>query len=584
MGSETRGRAFAEARRSDGAQGVPTRRTEVLSEGLDLVLVGFDDEFAEEFIGILDGGFGEEEGGLAGVFLNELEAELVVTEELASDLEDAAGLVAGGFNEEGDGFIFKLNDYAVFVFEFRDEGFDFLARFLDDEFLAEFLVAGEVGFAIVDEVLIDDEFGDGGAGEFVFKVTEDAFAGGHEAAGAGFFFGCHFGDAFDAIVFEFNINAVCFEFFFILAQEGAFGVFEDGFEVVGFELFTDDTDGEAADEFSFEAEVDEVLGGDLLEEGAVHGGVRGFGREADLRGLGAFLDDFFEAGEGTADNEEDVAGVDVVFFFFPVLHVHHGHHLATHVAGVAQGDFGLLHEFEEGGLDAAAGDVAPDHAAFGCEFIDFINVDDAVFGEGDVAIGFLDEFADEVIDISADVSGFGEFGGVGFDKGNADEFGDVFDEVGFPNAGGTDDDDVLFLQLEAFAVFVMRFERFHVVVVVTDGDGEGFLGFILANDVAVEVRFDITREVVEFENFFFDGGGFRSGGSFRFAGEGGGGGTGHGEFTPSELSEHGFEGFTNFFGIGHPSGLFGIFWLLGIVRHDGATIVQVDNETRVKFC
>ncbi len=60
-----------------------------------------------------------------------------------------------------------------------------------------------------------------------------------------------------------------------------------------------------------------------------------------------------------------------------------------------------------------------------------------------VAVGAAEQFADKVLDIAADVAGFGEFGGVALDKGHADEVGGVADEVGFADAGRAEEDDVL---------------------------------------------------------------------------------------------------------------------------------------------
>ena len=275
-----------------------------------MVFVGLDDHFAEEGVGIDDGGGGEVELLLAGVLLDELEAELVVAEELSGDLENAAGLGSCFFDDEGDGVVFEGDNDVVLVLEFADEGFDFLAGLFDDELLAKLAEFLEMGFAVVDEIGIDDEFVDGGAGKFVFEIAEDLLADGHESSSPRFFFGRHFGDAFDAFVFENNVDTIGLEFAFVLAEETALGVFQDGFEVRCLEMFADDAHRDAADEFGFEAKVDVVLGSDVLEELVVHLGDFALGGEADLRSGAALADDFFQSGKGTADDEEDVAGVD----------------------------------------------------------------------------------------------------------------------------------------------------------------------------------------------------------------------------------------------------------------------------------
>ena len=142
-----------------------------------------------------------------------------------------------------------------------------------------------------------------------------------------------------------------------MAEEAAFGFLHDFFEVGGVEGLADDADGEAADELGLEAEVDEVAGGDLAEEGGVvfRGGLGEVGAEADGALLDALFDDLLQPGEGAGDDEEDVAGVDgVLAALAAAAHVHHGHHLAFHVHGVGDGNLGFLHELE-GGWSARRG-------------------------------------------------------------------------------------------------------------------------------------------------------------------------------------------------------------------------------------
>ena len=69
------------------------------------------------------------------------------------------------------------------------------------------------------------------------------------------------------------------------------------------------------------------------------------------------------------------------------------------------------------------------------DLVDFVDEDDAVFRELDVAVGGFDEVAHEIFDVGADVAGLGEFGGVCFYEGHADEARGVFHEVGFSDAG-----------------------------------------------------------------------------------------------------------------------------------------------------
>ena len=126
------------------------------------------------------------------------------------------------------------------------------------------------------------------------------------------------------------------------------------------------------------------------------------------------------------------------------LELEGGLELRLDVHRVARGHLGFLHELEQGRLHAAPADIAPaDGVAGGGDLVHFVDVDDAVLRQGDVAVGPGDEVAHEVFHVAADVAGFAELGGVGLDEGHADQLGDVLDEVRLADAGRADEDDVL---------------------------------------------------------------------------------------------------------------------------------------------
>ena len=51
-----------------------------------------------------------------------------------------------------------------------------------------------------------------------------------------------------------------------------------------------------------------------------------------------------------------------------------------------------------------AANIAPHSPAGAGELVDLVDINDTIFGEGDVAIGLRYEFTDEVIDIAADMA------------------------------------------------------------------------------------------------------------------------------------------------------------------------------------
>jgi hypothetical protein len=67
------------------------------------------------------------------------------------------------------------------------------------------------------------------------------------------------------------------------------------------------------------------------------------------------------------------------------------------------------------------------------DLVDFIDVNDSVLREFDVAIGLVDEVAHEILDVAAHVTGLAELRRVRLDERHADQIRDVFDEIRFPD-------------------------------------------------------------------------------------------------------------------------------------------------------
>jgi len=255
-------------------------------------------------------------------------------------------------------------------------------------FFAGFFGGIEDGFFAVDDIGVDDvvavRFF---VGEFVHNFEHNFFGDGAEGAGAGVSFEGFFDDGGEAFGGKFELGAFHFEEFAVLADQGVFGFgedFDEGFFVEGFQ---GGGDGQSSDEFGDHADFDQVVGGDLEEDlgylvGRFVGGLL-FGGEADHFFAETFFDDVFESGEGAAADEEDLGGVHLYVLLFGVF--------AASLGGDV-GD-GAFEELEERLLDAFAGDVAGDGDILVCfaDFVEFVDIDDALLGGFDVVFGGLEE-------------------------------------------------------------------------------------------------------------------------------------------------------------------------------------------------
>ena len=77
------------------------------------------------------------------------------------------------------------------------------------------------------------------------------------------------------------------------------------------------------------------------------------------------------------------------------------------------------------------------------DLVDFVDVNDAELRQRNVAVRFLHQLAHEIFDVAADVTGLAKFRRVRFDERHFDQLRDVFDQVGFSDAGRADEDDIL---------------------------------------------------------------------------------------------------------------------------------------------
>ena len=72
---------------------------------------------------------------------------------------------------------------------------------------------------------------------------------------------------------------------------------------------------------------------------------------------------------------------------------------------------GAFHDLEQGLLHALARHVARDRriVGFATDLVDFVDVDDAALGALDIVVGGLQQLEDDVLDVLADIAGFGEW-------------------------------------------------------------------------------------------------------------------------------------------------------------------------------
>ena len=170
-------------------------------------------------------------------------------------------------------------------------------------------------------------------------------------------------------------------------------------------------DRQSSDELGNQSKLEDVLSGDLFEQLILVQLIgRGrlfsldFCREADSLLSKPFLDEFIDAHEGSSANEEDVSRVHLDVLLLGML------------AAALGGDIGhdALEHLEKRLLHAFTGDIACDRDIVGClaDLVDLVDVDDSSLCGIQVVVCCLEEFEQQILDIFADISRFGECRGI----------------------------------------------------------------------------------------------------------------------------------------------------------------------------
>ena len=150
---------------------------------------------------------------------------------------------------------------------------------------------------------------------------------------------------------------------------------------------------------------------------------------------------------------------------------------------------GAFQNFQQSLLHALARNVARDGRVLvlAADFVNLVNVDNALLRALNVAVGRLQEFEDDVLNVLADVARFRERRRVNDGEGNHQHARERLRQKGLARAGGADEQYVRLLNL------YVRSAACHLdaLIVLVDGDGEALLGLLLADDVLVEERLDL---------------------------------------------------------------------------------------------
>src|SRR6516165_4499674 len=235
-------------------------------------------------------------------------------------------------------------------------------------------------------------------------------------------------------------------------------------------------DGQSADEFRDQTVFQQVFRLDLTEDFASLAILRRnyLGAEADGGRPPAGGNDLLQAGEGAATHEQDVGGVDLQEFLLRML----ASALRRHRRD------GAFHDLEQRLLHALARDVAGDRGIVGlaADLVDLVDIDDPALGTLDIVISRLQQLEDDVLDVLADIAGFGERGRIGHGERHVEDARERLRQQRLARTSWADQQDVRLRELDVVVLGLVV----EALVVIMDRDREHLLGVILTDDIVIK--------------------------------------------------------------------------------------------------
>src|SRR5215213_5174628 len=192
------------------------------------------------------------------------------------------------------------------------------------------------------------------------------------------------------------------------------------------------------------------------------------------------FDNFFETDKRAAADEENVGRVDreefLVWMFATTLR--------WNIRDRAFEDLQqrLLHAFTR--------HIASDRRVLilTTNLVYFINVDDSLLCAFDVAVGSLQQFQNDVLDVFTNVARFSQCCRIDDRERNSEHARERLREQRLARSGRPDQQNVCFLNLDVRTTAT----EFDALVVLIDGDGQALLRFILADHIFVQEVFDLS--------------------------------------------------------------------------------------------
>jgi len=350
---------------------------------------------------------------------------------------------------------------------------------------------GEFGFFCVDDewsvvlhdyVFTDDDFLHTSARRHVVHdVEHGGFENGSQPASSAVSFERQTSHRSKRAFRELQLHAVHVEQALVLLHQAVTGLGENVDERFFIELVQRRDDGQAANEFGNQTELEQVFGLHLREHIAELELFLRLDVRAETQGVltDTALDDVVQADEGSTADEQNVGRIDLQEILLRMFTTTLGRNVRD----------SAFDDLQKSLLNAFARHVTRDArvVALPADLVDFVDVNDTALRSLDVVIGVLQELHDDVFDVFTDITRLGQRRGISNGERHIDDFCQRLRQEGFSGPGRTEQKNVGLLQLD----IVRMNATIDALVVVVHSNRENLLRAMLAHDIVIERRFDV---------------------------------------------------------------------------------------------
>ena len=194
--------------------------------------------------------------------------------------------------------------------------------------------------------------------------------------------------------------------------------------------------------------------------------------------IGSLFDDLIQPVKSAAADKQDIGGVHLDKLLVGVLAPALGRHIGH----------GTFQQLQQRLLHALAGYVPGDGCilALAGDLVDLIDVNNPLLGPLHIEVRRLQQLQDHILHILAYITGLGQGGGVGNGEGHIQHLCHGLGKQSLAAAGGTDQQDVAFLQLHILLCGVEN-----PLVVVIYSHRQNLFCLVLPNDIVVQSFLDL---------------------------------------------------------------------------------------------